>query len=612
MALGDSIEVDSGSYSPESLKLRRRLAETMLQQGSDTSPIVSPWQGVARIVQAMMGGYQLGELERKEKEGQDASTKALVGLLGPVGGAGEGEASPVLPALVPPQTPAQPRSVQNEDGTTSTFIGEVGPSAGPSASIAPYARAIAGIETPGSKNPYGELGPVVKSGDRAYGKYQVMGENVPVWTKEILGKEMTPQQFLASPEAQELVFAAKFGSYVQKYGSPEAAASVWFTGRPSAPNARARNPDGSPLGITGQEYVEKFSAGLNGAPAPQASAQPMPPVRVAQAGGGMPQMPAQQPAAAPQLPPQVTPEIKARISALLANPATKQLGMAMLQQYVVPPKPMTPMEQADLANKQATLTKTQADIVKTQAETDKARSEMPKGPDEVAKQFAGGIEQLRRFPVEFGTEAFERAQGPWSASSAQDSDPQGGLWGTGASVNSLGQMVARGVGEAKAAIYGGAAPTEVRDRVETAMKNLAAVMKPMIRKPGEGAWSDKDQANLEAQIGQLSRVRDVGEYRRRLNDIEENMQKIFQVPVKSSDTIIRSDNAPLTAEEVVTPAERAMETAGNAFNAVPTDAQILEWLDKNVMDKLRSKGGKPLTPEEKQEMMIRAMQAGGY
>lgn len=602
MALGDSIEVDSGSYSPESLKLRRRLAETMMQQGMNTGPISSPWQGIARMVQAMMGGYQLGELERKEREGQDASTKALVGLLGPVGPSG-GETA--MPAMAVPAPAQAPRSVQNADGTTSTFIGEVGPSVGPSADIAPYARAIASIETPGSKNPYGELGPVVKSGDRAYGKYQVMGENVPVWTKEILGQSMTPEQFLKSPEAQELVFAAKFGSYVQKYGSPQAAASVWFTGHPDAPNARAHNPDGSPLGITGSEYVEKFSAGLNGAPAPQMGGQP---IRVAQA-GGMPQMPPM--TSAPQLPPQVTPEVRARITALLGNPATRQLGMAMLQQYVVPPKPMTPMEQAELANKQATLTKTQADIVKTQAETAKTASEMPKGPDEVAKQVAGGIEQLRRFPVEFGTEAFERATGPWSATvPASDGLDRGSVLGTNIPISSFGQQIARGFGEAKAALFGGAAPTEVRGRVETAMKNLAAVMKPMIRKPGEGAWSDKDQENLEKQIGDLTTARDVGEYRRRLNDIEENMQKIFQVPVKSSETVIRSDNAPPTAEETITPAERVMSAVDGAL---PTDAQILAWLDKNVMERLRAKGGTPLSPEEKQEMMIRMMQqAGGY
>lgn len=606
MALGDTIEVDSGTYTPESLKLRRRMAEALLQQGNSMSPISSHWQGLARLAQAALGQYQIGELERKEKDQQKASNDALLGLLGPVSGGG-GSATPSM--FAPAQeAPAQPVSVQNEDGTTSTFIGEVGSSSKPQG-MDLWKTAIAGIETPGSKDPYRELGPVVQSGDRAYGKYQVMGTNIGPWTKEVLGTEMSPKEFLASPDAQERVFEGKFGSYVQKYGTPEAAASVWFTGRPSAPNARARDAQGRPLGITGAEYVQKFSGGADSAAAdpdqprmvptstipgiPQGGGQ----TRMAQA--GMVQTDA------PQLPPQVTPEIRARIGALLSNPATRQLGMAMMQQYLVPPKPMTPMEQAELANKRANLQKTQADIVKTQAETDKAKAEMPKTPEDTAKQFAGGIEQLRRFPVEFGTEAFERAMGPWSASSAQDNDPQGGFWGTGASVNSLGQMVARGVGEAKAALYGGAAPTEVRDRVETAMKNLAAVMKPLIRKPGEGAWSDKDQANLEAQIGQLSRVRDAGEYRRRLNDIEENMNKIFQVPVRTSETVVRSDNAPKSAEEDVTAFE-------SASAAVPTDAQIMEWLDKNVMEKLRSKGGKPLSPEEKQEMMIRAMQAGGY
>lgn len=135
-----------------------------------------------------------------------------------------------------------------------------------------YASSIAGIETGSFKEPYTAQGPVVKSGDRAYGKYQVMGSNIGPWTREILGQEMTPAQFLTSPEAQEKVFAAKFGSYVQETGNPQDAASMWFTGRPAAEGAdrRARDANGNPLGITGREYVEKFSAGL-GQPSPQDS-----------------------------------------------------------------------------------------------------------------------------------------------------------------------------------------------------------------------------------------------------------------------------------------------------------------------------------------------------
>lgn len=127
-----------------------------------------------------------------------------------------------------------------------------------------WKQSIAGIESAAEKDPYRALGPTVQSGDRAYGKYQVMGANIAQWTKDALGQSLTPQQFLASPEAQERVFEHRFGGYVQKYGSPEAAASVWFTGRPSAPNAQARNPDGSPLGITGQQYVDQFRSGLRG------------------------------------------------------------------------------------------------------------------------------------------------------------------------------------------------------------------------------------------------------------------------------------------------------------------------------------------------------------
>jgi hypothetical protein len=89
-----------------------------------------------------------------------------------------------------------------------------------------YSGAIAKIESGGR---YDLLGPVTRNGDRAHGKYQVMGNNVGPWTQEVLGRAMTPQEFLASPEAQEAVFQAKFGGYVRKHG-PEGAARAWFAG----------------------------------------------------------------------------------------------------------------------------------------------------------------------------------------------------------------------------------------------------------------------------------------------------------------------------------------------------------------------------------------------
>jgi hypothetical protein len=84
-----------------------------------------------------------------------------------------------------------------------------------------------------------------------------MGANVPVWTKEVLGTAMTPEQFLASPQAQDKVFAAKFGQYVQQTGNADDAASMWFSGKPLKEAASLTDQ----LGTTGAEYVQKFQRG---------------------------------------------------------------------------------------------------------------------------------------------------------------------------------------------------------------------------------------------------------------------------------------------------------------------------------------------------------------
>lgn len=50
-------------------------------------------------------------------------------------------------------------------------------------SVNDYMRGISGVESGGQSDPYRATGPMVTSGayagDRAYGKYQVMGKNIP-------------------------------------------------------------------------------------------------------------------------------------------------------------------------------------------------------------------------------------------------------------------------------------------------------------------------------------------------------------------------------------------------------------------------------------------------
>jgi hypothetical protein len=130
-----------------------------------------------------------------------------------------------------------------------------------------YAQAIRNLESRGSGG-YSALGPLTKKGDRAYGAYQVMGDNIPSWTKDVIGQALTPDQFLANRDVQDAVFRAQFGKNVEKYGNPYDAASVWFTGRPMG---SASGASADILGTTGNKYVNNFRKEL-GVPMPSAPA----------------------------------------------------------------------------------------------------------------------------------------------------------------------------------------------------------------------------------------------------------------------------------------------------------------------------------------------------
>lgn len=84
---------------------------------------------------------------------------------------------------------------------------------------------------------YGALG-VETGGDRAYGKYQVMGANIPSWSRKYYGKTLTPQQYLNNPAAQDAVARGVLQSYFNKYGA-RGAASAWYSGNPNLANSTA-------------------------------------------------------------------------------------------------------------------------------------------------------------------------------------------------------------------------------------------------------------------------------------------------------------------------------------------------------------------------------------
>jgi len=134
------------------------------------------------------------------------------------------------------------------------------PTVGAPTDINAHAAAIRAIESSGN---YKALGPVTKSGDRAYGAYQVMGANIGPWTEKYVGRRMTPDEFLADQKAQDTVFQGEFGSYVSQYGNPQDAASMWFSGKPLSKAGNAS--DGN---TTVPEYVSRFNSHLGASDAP--------------------------------------------------------------------------------------------------------------------------------------------------------------------------------------------------------------------------------------------------------------------------------------------------------------------------------------------------------
>lgn len=119
-------------------------------------------------------------------------------------------------------------------------------------------RRLARNESQGSGG-YSARGPVVVKGqykgERALGKYQVMPGNLPEWSREALGRVVSPEEFMANPQLQELIVKKQLEKKYKQYGNWNDVASVWFTGQPLALGANKRDV----LGTTGLSYVRKFN-----------------------------------------------------------------------------------------------------------------------------------------------------------------------------------------------------------------------------------------------------------------------------------------------------------------------------------------------------------------
>ena len=232
---------NTGIPTADALKKRRDMADLLAMRGATNQPR-NLGEGLASIGQALAYRFADKRLGKQEDSERSKIAEAIAGLGGGYGGYSGG---PIGGA---------PTGFTGAGGAPSASA--VAPQA-PSGGLTNFRDAIASIESAGSGD-YAAVGPVTKSGDRAYGRYQVMGANIPEWTRAALGQEMTPEQFLASEEAQNATFDHRFGSYASKYG-PEGAARAWFSGE-----GGMNNPNASDGYNTNDQYAAKFNGALGG------------------------------------------------------------------------------------------------------------------------------------------------------------------------------------------------------------------------------------------------------------------------------------------------------------------------------------------------------------
>ncbi|WP_246661327.1 hypothetical protein [Rhizobium sp. MHM7A] len=70
---------DTGQTQADVTDARKRLAAAMLQQGTDTSPIQSPWEGAARMAQALMGGLAVRNQATQQRAADAQAISAITG-----------------------------------------------------------------------------------------------------------------------------------------------------------------------------------------------------------------------------------------------------------------------------------------------------------------------------------------------------------------------------------------------------------------------------------------------------------------------------------------------------------------------------------------------------
>lgn len=111
--------------SSADLDYKKKMAYAMLMQGISTEPVKAWTQGAARLAQALLGGYDLNQVQ-KEEDAQKAQGRAILSQLAG-GDLTMPQASPPPQAPISPIAPRPPAPVQNPAQSPLAMAGQYQP-----------------------------------------------------------------------------------------------------------------------------------------------------------------------------------------------------------------------------------------------------------------------------------------------------------------------------------------------------------------------------------------------------------------------------------------------------------------------------------------------------
>lgn len=307
----------SDDFYTEQKRSNRRIAERLLAQGSDTSPVQHWTQGAARIMQALTGGYGMHQADERDRE-RDAAQAAAFGQLPGM--------MPAEPAAAPSQSGGWMDAIKRRaDEMTGRAPMDSQPGFVPggnvSANVGPQPASIRtnnpGAQYPGpSATAYGSTGHDVIGG----------GHKIARFDDPVSGG------------------AAQFDLLNRNYTgmTVDAALNKW-TGGNSSPQTRAAmaraaglSPDTpitpdllrSPQGMQFAQAMARNEAGRD-FPMPAGGWQEAQARGLGGQGGAAP---------AARDVPSIPPQVQQQILALARNPATRPMAAQLYQQYSTPQK----------------------------------------------------------------------------------------------------------------------------------------------------------------------------------------------------------------------------------------------------------------------------------